>query len=135
MQSSSSVMASKQSLVLSMVVVSAFATPIMLSATNVALPTMSKYFSLDAVTVTWVPMAYLMASAMFVLIFGRCADLFGRKKSIYNRYRYRDLHFFFYSRFYKYFNVADRSLSSRRECRNALCHSDEYGDICLFARE
>lgn len=80
MQSSSSAMASKQSLVLSMVVVSAFATPIMLSATNVALPTMSKYFSLDAVTVTWVPMAYLMASAMFVLIFGRCADLFGRKK-------------------------------------------------------
>lgn len=73
-------MASKQSLVLFMVVLSAFATPIMLSATNVALPTISKYFSLDAVTVTWIPMAYLMASAMFVLIFGRCADLFGRKK-------------------------------------------------------
>ena len=73
-------MASKQSLVLFMVVLSAFATPIMLSATNVALPTISRYFSLDAVTVTWIPMAYLMASAMFVIIFGRCADLFGRKK-------------------------------------------------------
>ena len=73
-------MISKQSLVLLMVVLSAFSTPIMLSATNVALSTISRHFLLDAVVVSWIPMAYLMASAMFVLIFGRCADLFGRKK-------------------------------------------------------
>lgn len=63
-----------------MVLVNAFATPLMLSATNVALPSIGENFSLTAVALSWVPLAYLMASAMFILIFGRIADGFGRKK-------------------------------------------------------
>ena len=54
--------------------------PMMLSAVNVALPSMAEALQMDAVTLSWVPMSYLMASAAFVLTFGRLADLIGRKK-------------------------------------------------------
>lgn len=69
-----------QRAVLLMVLLNAFTTPLMLSATNVALPAIADDLQLDAVTLSWIPMAYLMASAMFVLIFGRIADSAGRKK-------------------------------------------------------
>ncbi len=69
-----------QRAVLLMVLLNAFTTPLMLSATNVALPAIAGDLQLDAVTLSWIPMAYLMASAMFVLIFGRIADVAGRKK-------------------------------------------------------
>jgi EmrB/QacA subfamily drug resistance transporter len=72
--------ASLQRYVLVMVLLNAFATPLMLSAANVALPSIAKDLSLDAVVISWIPMAFLMASAMFVLIFGRIADMFGRKR-------------------------------------------------------
>lgn len=63
-----------------MVMLNAFSTPIMLSAANVALPSVAEALEIDAVALSWVPMAYLTASAMFVLIFGRVADMFGRKR-------------------------------------------------------
>jgi len=75
-----STMEPKHAAVVLMVTLNAFSTPLMLSATNVALPTIADQFSLTAVTLSWVPMSYLMASAMFILIFGRIADLFGRKR-------------------------------------------------------
>lgn len=71
---------SQQKTVVFMVTLNAFTTPVMLSATNVALPAVSEQFALSAVMVSWVPMAYLMASAMFILIFGRLSDAFGRKR-------------------------------------------------------
>lgn len=63
-----------------MVLLNAFTTPLMLSAANVALPVISQDLKVNAVLLSWVPMAYLMASAMFVLVFGRLADMFGRKR-------------------------------------------------------
>jgi len=63
-----------------MVLLNAFTTPLMLSAVNVALPHIARDLHMTAVEVSWIPMAYLMASAMFVLIFGRLADLIGRKR-------------------------------------------------------
>lgn len=66
--------------VIPMVLLNAFTTPLMLSAANVALPGIAIDLNLDAVTLSWIPMAYLMASAMFVLIFGRVADIYGRKR-------------------------------------------------------
>jgi len=63
-----------------MVLLNAFTTPLMLSATNVALPTIAEDLNLDAVILGWIPMAFLMASAMFVLVFGRIADMVGRKR-------------------------------------------------------
>ena len=72
--------ASSRRIVIAMVTLNSFTTPVMLSATNVALPAIGEHFALSATMVSWVPMAYLMASAMFILICGRLADLFGRKR-------------------------------------------------------
>lgn len=69
-----------QQYTLGMVLLNAFTTPMMLSAVNVALPHIARDLRMTAVEVSWIPMAYLMASAMFVLVFGRLADMFGRKK-------------------------------------------------------
>jgi EmrB/QacA subfamily drug resistance transporter len=60
--------------------VSSFLTPFMVSATNVALPAMQSEFHLDAITLAWIPTAYLLAYAVFVLPVGRVADIVGRKK-------------------------------------------------------
>jgi EmrB/QacA subfamily drug resistance transporter len=69
-----------QNAALAMVLLNGFTTPLMLSAANVALPAIARDLNIHAVMLSWVPMAYLMASAMFVLIFGRLADMFGRKR-------------------------------------------------------
>jgi EmrB/QacA subfamily drug resistance transporter len=71
---------SLQRATLAMVLLNCFTTPLMLSAANVALPAIARDLKLHAVMLSWVPMAYLMASAMFVLIFGRLADMYGRKR-------------------------------------------------------
>ncbi len=72
--------ASLQQSALVMVLLNAFTTPLMLSAANVALPSIADDLNLDAVVISWIPMAFLMASAMFVLVFGRIADMVGRKR-------------------------------------------------------
>ncbi len=57
-----------------------FLTPFDLSAVNIALPTIAGEFSLDAIELSWVSSAYLLASAAFLVPFGRIGDIFGRKK-------------------------------------------------------
>jgi len=57
-----------------------FLTPFMLSAVNVALPTIGREFQADAVLLSWVATAYLLAAAVALLPFGRLADIHGRKK-------------------------------------------------------
>jgi EmrB/QacA subfamily drug resistance transporter len=61
-------------------VLAGFLTPFDLSAVNIALPTLASEFSMDAVTLSWVATAYLLASAVFLVPFGRIADIHGRKK-------------------------------------------------------
>ncbi|MDD5765393.1 MAG: MFS transporter [Candidatus Marinimicrobia bacterium] len=58
----------------------AFLTPFMSSSINIALPSIGKEFSMNAVEMGWVATSYLLASAMFLLPFGRLADIYGRKK-------------------------------------------------------
>jgi len=70
----------QQRSVLLMILLNAFSVPVMLSSVNVALPAMAEELALSALTLSWIPTAYLMASAMFILIFGRLADMYGRKK-------------------------------------------------------
>lgn len=57
-----------------------FLTPFDLSAVNIALPTIAGEFSLDAIELSWVSSVYLLASAAFLVPFGRIGDIFGRKK-------------------------------------------------------
>ena len=70
---------SLQKSVLVMVLLNALSVPIMLSSVNVALPHIAADLELSALTTSWIPTAFLMASAMFILVFGRLADMFGRK--------------------------------------------------------
>jgi len=58
----------------------AFLFPFMLSAVNIALPTIGKELSLDAVTLGWIATAYLLSSATVLVPFGRIADIYGRRK-------------------------------------------------------
>jgi EmrB/QacA subfamily drug resistance transporter len=50
------------------------------SAVNIALPSLGKELSLDAVMLGWIATAYLLSSATFLVPFGRIADMYGRKK-------------------------------------------------------
>lgn len=66
--------------VLLVAAMASFLTPFMLSAVNVALPQISQEFSMDAVKLSWVATAYLLAAAIFLVPFGRLADIHGRKR-------------------------------------------------------
>ena len=62
------------------VTLAAFLTPFDGSAVNVALPSIGKELAMDAISLGWVSTAYLMASAMFLIPFGKLGDIHGRKK-------------------------------------------------------
>jgi len=47
---------------------------------SVALPSIGRDLSLDAVTLGWIATAYILASATLLVPFGRIADIYGRKK-------------------------------------------------------
>ncbi|MFA5869488.1 MAG: MFS transporter, partial [Candidatus Bathyarchaeia archaeon] len=67
-------------IVLLVVTMTSFLTPFASSSFNIALPSISKEFSLDAITMSWASLAYLLASAMFLVPFGKLADIYGRKR-------------------------------------------------------
>jgi len=59
---------------------STFLVAFMGSSVNIALPAISSELQVDAVLVTWIPTAYLLATAVCLLPFGRLADIYGRKR-------------------------------------------------------
>jgi EmrB/QacA subfamily drug resistance transporter len=66
--------------VLLVATIASFVFPFMASTVNIALPSMGKELSLDAVTLSWIATAYLLSSAALLVPFGRIADIYGRKK-------------------------------------------------------
>mgnify|MGYP006288862333 FL=1 len=58
----------------------AFLTPFMGAALNVALPSIGNDFGADAILLNLVATVYLLATAMFLLPFGRMGDIYGRKR-------------------------------------------------------
>ncbi len=60
--------------------VAPFLTPFMGSSVNIALPVIGREFAMDAVLLSWVATAFLLAAAMFLVPLGRIADIYGRKK-------------------------------------------------------
>jgi MFS family permease len=66
--------------VLFITILSSFINPFMASSVNIALPTIGKEFSMNAVSLSWVATAYLLTSAVFLVPFGKIADIYGRKK-------------------------------------------------------
>jgi EmrB/QacA subfamily drug resistance transporter len=65
--------------VLIIAVMSSFITPFTSSSVNIALPSIGTQLSLNAVALSWVATAYLLAAATFLVPFGRIADIHGRK--------------------------------------------------------
>ena len=57
-----------------------FMGPFMISSVNVALPALQDEFSLDAVLLSWIANAYLLASGVSLVPVGKIADIYGRKK-------------------------------------------------------
>ena len=57
-----------------------FLTPYMAASVNIALPSIGRELGMDAVMLSWVSTAYLLSAAVFLLPFGRLADIYGRKK-------------------------------------------------------
>lgn len=66
--------------VLLIAVLAGFITPFDGSAVNIALPTLGAEFHMDAIALSWVATAYLLSSAVFLVPFGKIADIYGRKK-------------------------------------------------------
>ena len=66
-------------LLLAITMVANFFNPFTGSAVNIALPQISAELNLDAVAMSWVTMAYLLASAVMLVPLGKVADRWGRK--------------------------------------------------------
>jgi MFS family permease len=57
-----------------------FITPFMGSSINVALPAIAQTFHVDAVLLSWIATAYLLAIGVTLVPMGRLSDIYGRKK-------------------------------------------------------
>ncbi|MGO8988119.1 MAG: MFS transporter [bacterium] len=66
--------------VLLVTTLAAFLSPFGISSVNIALPSIEKEFPMDAILLSWVTTAYLLTSAMFLVPFGKIADIYGRKR-------------------------------------------------------
>jgi len=66
--------------VLIIATIGSFITPFMGSSINVALPEIERTFQIDAVLLSWIATAYLLAAGVSLVPFGRIGDIYGRKK-------------------------------------------------------
>ena len=66
--------------VIIMVGANAFASALLISTVNVALPAIAADLAIDATLLNWIPLIFLTASATFILPFARLSDRFGRKR-------------------------------------------------------
>ncbi len=57
-----------------------FLSPFGISSVNIALPSIGREFLMDAILLSWVTTSYLLTSAMFLVPFGKIADIHGRKR-------------------------------------------------------
>ena len=57
-----------------------FLTAFMGSGMNIALPSIGREFSTDALLLSWLVTAYSLAAAVFLMPFGKLSDIYGRKR-------------------------------------------------------
>ncbi len=62
------------------VCLASFATPFISSGVQIALPLIAEAFGVTATSLGWVPTAFLLPYAMFLLPFGKTADTLGRRR-------------------------------------------------------
>jgi EmrB/QacA subfamily drug resistance transporter len=70
----------KQTSILIIVAITAFMGTFLISSVNIALPAIEKSFGLDAVSLSWIITAFLLATAMTLLPVGRLSDLSGIRR-------------------------------------------------------
>lgn len=71
---------SSNKIILFITTVVSFITPFMGSSINIALPAIGKEFGLNAILLGWIATSYLLSAAVFLVPFGKIADIYGRKK-------------------------------------------------------
>ncbi len=71
---------SDKQVALLLILLNSFITLFMEAAVGIALPSIGKEFAIDAVLLSWVATSTWLASAMFLVPFGKLADIYGRKK-------------------------------------------------------
>ena len=64
---------------LAIICIGSLLNPLMLSSVNVAVPDIGAELEADAVMLSWIPTAFMLASAACLLPFGKLADMYGRK--------------------------------------------------------
>ena len=69
-------------ILLAVIMISSFFNPFMSAAVNIALPRISEEFSMNAVALSWIAMAFLLSSAVLLVPFGKLADILGRKRML-----------------------------------------------------
>ena len=69
-----------KNIVLVAAALTAFLPPFMLSAVNIALPSIQQTFNASAVWLSWVATSYLLSSAVFLVPAGKMGDIWGRKR-------------------------------------------------------
>jgi len=57
-----------------------FLPPFMASSINIALPAIGAEFSMNAILLGWIATSYLLSAAVFMVPFGKLADIYGMKK-------------------------------------------------------
>ncbi|MGI6684230.1 MAG: MFS transporter [Bacillota bacterium] len=62
------------------ITLASFLTPFMGSAINLAIPSIGKDFNSSTIILSWVATSYILASAAFLVPFGRLSDIIGRKR-------------------------------------------------------
>jgi len=72
--------ATEKRIVLLIAVLAGFLTPFDGAAVNIALPTIASEFHMDVISLSWIATAYLLSAALFLVPFGKIADIYGRKK-------------------------------------------------------
>ena len=70
-------------IVLLIATLGAFIVPFMVSSINIALPSIGKEFAMNTVLLNWVVLSFTLSIAVFILPFGRLADIFGRKLLVF----------------------------------------------------
>jgi MFS family permease len=70
----------KSGIILIISTATAFITPFLSAAVNIAIPTIRREFAMEAVLMTWVGTIYFLSIAVVQVPCGRLADIYGRKK-------------------------------------------------------
>ena len=69
-----------RTLLLLIILLNSFTNPFLGAAVNIALPQIGDEFSMNAISLSWVAMSFLLSSAVFLVPFGKIADITGRKR-------------------------------------------------------